>query len=224
LLQELRAAQQTGQIQRFSLSQPAFQLQLSWRTELTDEMKSEVVDRWTKLLYAKHEHLESRQLARLAHLYGALYAAALPAPSPTSTARDGEDEEDEEDLDNKAHALETKLVRYFEDDDDKDDAAAGGDDVEGDEDERLLQKMLRPLTESLIEAIERDTRSLIQLRLGGGGPLEGSDTEESKSNDEGIKWTSYAVAKVFHGLTTPQLPTRQWRDHVCWRRYSDVAF
>ncbi|KAE9018332.1 hypothetical protein PR001_g12809 [Phytophthora rubi] len=223
LLQEMRAAQQTGQIQRFSLSQPAFQLQLSWRTELTDKMKVEVVSRWTKLLYAKHEHLESRQLARLAHLYGALYAAALPAPLPTTTTRNGEDEdEDEEDLDDKAHALEVKLVRYFEDDDGDD--AAGGNDVEDDEDEHLLQKMLRPLTESLIEAIERDARSLVQLRLGGGGPLEGSDTEENKTSEEGIKWTSYAVAKVFHGLTTPQLPTRQWRDHVCWRRYSDVAF
>ncbi|KAG6580262.1 atp-dependent dna [Phytophthora cinnamomi] len=225
LLQEMRAAQQTGQIQRFSLSQPAFQLQLSWRVDVSDEMKVEVVDRWTKLLYAKHEHLESRQLARLAHLYGALYAAALPAPSPTTTGRSGDDEEDEEDLEDKAHALETKLVRYFEDDDDKEDGdgVVDGNDIEGDDDERLLQKMLRPLTESLIDAIERDTRSLVQLRLGGSGPLEGSD-EENKSNDEGVKWTSYAVAKVFHGLTTPQLPTRQWRDHVCWRRYSDVAF
>ncbi|KAG3241271.1 hypothetical protein PI124_g13852 [Phytophthora idaei] len=212
MLQELRAAQQTGQIQRLSLSQPAFQLQLSWRVDVTEAMKADAVDRWTVSLYVKHEHLESRQLARLAHLYGALHAAALAAPSPSR--RDVENEE-EEDLEGKARALETKFVHYFEDD------VVGGD-AEEKEDDLVLQKMLRPLTASLIEAIERDTRSLVQLRLGG-NPREESDAEEDKSSEE-IKWTSYAVAKVFHGLTTPQLPTRQWRDHVCWRRYSDVAF
>ncbi|GMF47345.1 unnamed protein product [Phytophthora fragariaefolia] len=226
LLQELRAAQQTGQIQRFSLSEPAFQLQLSWAVALNEEVKLDVVDRWTRLLYAKHEHLESRQLGRLAHLYGALYSAALPAPSLTAALCHGESKEDGENLEDKAHALESKLERYFEDDDNdqEEDCADDGNDVVGDEDEHLLQKQLRPLTASLIEAIERDARSLIQLRLGAGGPQECSDTDENKGNAEGIKWTSHAVAKVFHGLTTPQLPTRQWRDHVCWRRYSDVAF
>ncbi|KAL4139655.1 hypothetical protein PRIC2_003150 [Phytophthora ramorum] len=222
MLQELRAAQQTGQIQRLSLSQPAFQVQLGWRADLSKEMKAEAVDRWTGTLYAKHEHLEARQLARLAHLYGALYAAALPTPSPTASRRGGEDEEDEgEAVEEKARALECKLVRYFEDDDDGDE---GKDDPtdQGDEDEHLLQTMLRPLTPSLIEAIERDSHSLIQLRLGGGGPMEGSEAEEDKSEDN--KWTSYAVAKVFHGLTTPQFPTKQWRDHVSWRRYADVPF
>ncbi|KAI9984742.1 hypothetical protein PInf_006169 [Phytophthora infestans] len=204
MLQELRAAQQTGQIQRLTLSQPAFQLQLSWRVDETEEMKTEAAERWTASLYAKHEHLESRQLARLAQLYSALHAAALPAPSPSRPH-----DENEEDLESKALALETKLVHYFEDEDSD----------EGEEDERLLHKMLRPLTASLIEAIERDTSSLIQLRLGG-NPMEESSAEDR----EEIMWTSYAVAKVFHGLTTPQLPTRQWRDHVCWRRYSDVAF
>ncbi|KAF1776695.1 P-loop containing nucleoside triphosphate hydrolase [Phytophthora cactorum] len=212
MLQELRAAQQTGQIQRLSLSQPAFQLQLSWRVDVTEAMKAEAVDRLTVSLYAKHEHLESRQLARLAHLYGALHAAALAAPSPS---RHDVENEEEEYLEGKARALETKFVHYFEDD------AVGGD-AEEKEDDLVLQKMLRPLTASLIEAIERDTRSLVQLRLGE-NPREESDAEEDKSSEE-IKWTSYAVAKVFHGLTTPQLPTRQWRDHVCWRRYSDVAF
>ncbi|KAF4031631.1 hypothetical protein GN244_ATG16513 [Phytophthora infestans] len=204
MLQELRAAQQTGQIQRLTLSQPAFQLQLSWRVDETEEMKTEAAERWTASLYAKHEHLESRQLARLAQLYSALHAAALPAPSPSRPH-----DENEEDLESKALALETKLVHYFEDEDSD----------EGEEDERLLHKMLRPLTASLIEAIERDTSSLIQLHLGG-NPMEESSAEDR----EEIMWTSYAVAKVFHGLTTPQLPTRQWRDHVCWRRYSDVAF
>ncbi|KUF96881.1 Endopolygalacturonase I [Phytophthora nicotianae] len=207
MLQKLRAAQQTGQIQRLSMSQPSFQLQLSWRVDVIDEMKTEAVDRWTTSLYAKHEHLESRQLARLAHLYGALHAAALPAPSPSRS-----DDEDEEDLDEKARALETKLVHYFEDDINE----------EKEDDEHLLHSMLRPLTAPLVESIERDTRALIQLRLGG-NPMEETEAEEDKSREE-IKWTSYAVAKVFHGLTTPQLPTRQWRDHVCWRRYSDVAF
>ncbi|ETM02104.1 hypothetical protein L917_01378 [Phytophthora nicotianae] len=207
MLQKLRAAQQTGQIQRLSMSQPSFQLQLSWRVDVIDEMKTEAVDRWTTSLYAKHEHLESRQLARLAHLYGALHAAALPAPSPSRS-----DDEDEEDLDEKARALETKLVHYFEDDINE----------EKEDDEHLLHSMLRPLTAPLVESIERDTRALIQLRLGG-NPMEEAEAEEDKSREE-IKWTSYAVAKVFHGLTTPQLPTRQWRDHVCWRRYSDVAF
>ncbi|KAF4031633.1 hypothetical protein GN244_ATG16515 [Phytophthora infestans] len=183
MLQELRASQQTGQIQRLTLSQPAFQLQLSWRVDETEEMKTEAAERWTASLYAKHEHLESRQLARLAQLYSALHAAALPAPSPSRPH-----DENEEDLENSD---------------------------EGEEDERLLHKMLRPLTASLIEAIERDTSSLIQLRLGG-SPMEESNAEDR----EEIMWTSYAVAKVFHGLTTPQLPTRQWR----WRRYSDVAF
>eukprot|EP00644_Phytophthora_capsici_P013225 jgi/Phyca11/540977/estExt2_Genewise1Plus.C_PHYCAscaffold_50928 len=68
MLQELRAAQQTGQIQRMTLSQPAFQVQLSWRVEVTEEIKAEAVDRWTGVLYAKHEHLESRQLKRLVML------------------------------------------------------------------------------------------------------------------------------------------------------------
>ncbi|KAG1687657.1 hypothetical protein DVH05_004687 [Phytophthora capsici] len=205
MLQELRAAQQTGQIQRMTLSQPAFQVQLSWQMEVTEEIKAEAVDRWTAVLYAKHEHLESRQLKRLVQLYDALNAAALPAPAPSN-------HEEEEDLDEKALALETKLVHYFEDDVDEKDKS---------EEDQLL-KVLRPLTASLIESIERDTRSLVLLRLGGEGPKE--ESEESKSNAEDAKWTSYAVAKVFHGLTTPQLPTRQWRDHVCWRRYSDVAF
>ncbi|KAG1683101.1 hypothetical protein DVH05_028629 [Phytophthora capsici] len=205
MLQELRAAQQTGQIQRMTLSQPAFQVQLSWRVEVMEEIKAEAVDRWTAVLYAKHEHLESRQLKRLVQLYDALNAAALPAPAPSN-------HEEEEDLDEKALALETKLVLYFEDDVDEKDKS---------EEDQLL-KVLRPLTASLIESIERDTRSLVLLRLGGEGPKE--ESEESKSNTEDAKWTSYAVAKVFHGLTTPQLPTRQWRDHVCWRRYSDVAF
>ncbi|KAK1929128.1 ATP-dependent DNA helicase Q-like 5 [Phytophthora citrophthora] len=207
MLQELRAAQQTGQIQRMTLSEPAFQVQLSWRVEKTEEIEAEAVDRWTDILYAKHEHLESRQLGRLAHLYGALNAAALPAPAPSN------DDDEEEDLEEKALALETKLVHYFEDDTDGEDKS----------DEDQLLKVLRPLTTSLVESIERDTRSLVQLRLGGESLREGSE-EEDKNGAEDVKWTSYAVAKVFHGLTTPQLPTRQWRDHVCWRRYSDVAF
>ncbi|GMF27580.1 unnamed protein product [Phytophthora lilii] len=223
LLQELRAAQQTGQIQRLSLSQPAFQLQLSWRVDVSQDVKAEALDHWTDLLYKKHEYLESRQLARLAHLYGALYAAALPAPSPTTSQRD---DENEEDLENKARALETKLVQYFDDDDDNnaDDTERGNCDASDDKDALLLQRILRPLTTSLVEAIERDTRSLIQLRLGAEGPMSGSVNEEEERHAEPSKWTSYAVAKVFHGLTTPQLPTRQWRDHVCWRRYADLAF
>ncbi|OWZ12483.1 hypothetical protein PHMEG_00014347 [Phytophthora megakarya] len=195
MLQELRTAQQTGQIQRLALSQPAFQIQLGWRVDVTEEIKAEAVDRWTDVLYAKHEHLESRQLARLAHLYSALHAAALPTPSPTK--RDEDDEDDDEELDVKAHALESKLVHYFDDDD----VVNGNDETKSNEDEHLLQKMLRPLTSSLIEAIERDTRSLVQLRLGGEHPMDGSDAEENKAED-----------------------IKQWRDHVCWRRYSDVAF
>ncbi|CAI5745887.1 unnamed protein product [Peronospora destructor] len=222
MLQELRTAQQTGHVQHLSLYQPAFQIQLSWQVELSKKMKAEVVERWTNILYAKHEHLESRQLARLAHLYGALHTAALPTPSPIASRHRIEDEEDEtEVLGDKALALETKLEHYFDDDDDKND---GNEAESGSEDKHLLQKILRPLTPSLIESIERDTCSLIQLRLDGSDPMEGCEAEGHKNTDDGTKWTSYSVAKVFHGLTTPQLPIRLWRDHLCWRRYSDVAF
>ncbi|CAH0478143.1 unnamed protein product [Peronospora belbahrii] len=219
MLQELRAAQQTGRIQRLSLSEPAFQVQLSWQVGLSDEMKGEVVEQWTKTLYAKHEELESRQLARLAYLYEALHAAALPTPSPTASRHQVENKT--EDLEDKARVLETKLVRYFDDEDEKTD----GDEAEQcHEDKHRLQKMLRPLTSSLMESIEHDTRSLVQLRLGGNYAMKGREAVDDKDTEEGMKWTSYSVAKVFHGLTSPQLSIQQWRDHFCWRRYSDVAF
>ncbi|RLN71121.1 hypothetical protein BBJ29_006335 [Phytophthora kernoviae] len=223
MLQELRAAQQAGQIQLFSLSHPAFQLQLTWGADANLESKTKAVDRWTSLLYSKHKHLEARQLARLAHLHGALHAAAIPAPSTASLKTDS-DEDDSECLEEKAQALETKLMHYFDDDDDI--AGANGVGDVGDDD-RLLQKLLRPLTSDLIECIERDARDLVQLRLGRGGVepmMEVSEAGEGDEEPECNQWTSYAVAKVFHGLTTPRFPTRQWRDHVCWRRYADVAF
>ncbi|UIZ25664.1 hypothetical protein KXD40_006523 [Peronospora effusa] len=222
MLQELRIAQQTGHVQRLSLCQPAFQIQLSWQVELSEKMKAEVVERWTNTLYAKHEHLESRQLARLAHLYGALHTAALPTPSPTASRHRIEDEKDETKvLEDKALALEAKFERYFDDDDEKNDGIEG---ESGFEDKHLLQKIQQPLTSSLIESIERDTCSLVQLRLDGSDPMEGSEAKGHKNSDDGTKWTSYSVAKVFHGLTTPQLSIQRWRDHLCWRRYSDVAF
>ncbi|RLN88189.1 hypothetical protein BBJ28_00015935 [Nothophytophthora sp. Chile5] len=214
MLQELRAAQQAGQIQRFSLSQPAFQVRVAWKTatdQASEASRREVVERWTGVLYTKHEHLETRQLARLAHLHGALHVAALPVP-----ALRGETEEDEEgERELKARALENKLVHYFDDDEAEDDG----------EDMQLLQKLLRPLTLTLIESIERDARALVQLRLSSGGDgAVGDEVKAAEAEEEEEKWTSYAVAKIFHGLTTPRFPTRKWRDHVCWRKYMDVAF
>ncbi|RLN87426.1 hypothetical protein BBJ28_00018694 [Nothophytophthora sp. Chile5] len=214
MLQELRAAQQAGQIQRFSLSQPAFQVRVAWETatdQASEASRREVVEQWTGVLYAKHEHLETRQLARLAHLHGALHAAALPV----STLRGEAEEDEEEGRERKARALESKLVHYFDDDEAEDDG----------EDTQLLQKLLRPLTPALIESIERDARALVQLRLSSGdGGAVGDEVKAAEAEEEEEKWTSYAVAKVFHGLTTPRFPTRKWRDHVCWRKYMDVAF
>ncbi|KAL7995081.1 putative DNA helicase, ATP-dependent, RecQ type, helicase Cas3, CRISPR-associated, core [Plasmopara halstedii] len=203
MLQDLRVAQQTGQIQRLTLSRPAYQIQVSGQIKLTDDMKDEAIERWTTVLYAKHEKLESRQLVRLAHLYAALHAASLPSSTSTEKHVD-------KDLDDKAQYLAVKLTQYFEND----------NDIHADEDEELLQKLLRPLSASLIECIERDTRSLVQEGLSG---VYLTDEGTPKNNEE-IKWTSYAVAKVFHGLTTPLFPARQWRDHLCWRKYTDVAF
>ncbi|TDH72149.1 hypothetical protein CCR75_004688 [Bremia lactucae] len=201
MLQELRSEQQTGRIQRISLSQPAFQIQFSGPRNRTDAMSTEAIERWTTVLYAKHQHLESCQLSRLEHLYGALHAAAIPASFSTETRNE----------DSKVHALETSLKRYFEEEDGEID----------DQDESLLTNSLRPLSATLVESIERDTRSLMQLRLQSEGLV--IDSEEVASGEEGM-WTSYAVAKVFHGLTTPLLLSKQWRDHIFWRRYADVAF
>uniref|UniRef100_A0AAV1V1F7 DNA 3'-5' helicase n=1 Tax=Peronospora matthiolae TaxID=2874970 RepID=A0AAV1V1F7_9STRA len=220
MLQELRAAKQAGQIQHLSRSQPAFQVQLSWHADLSETTKAEIVDHFTTTLYAKHKHLESRQLSRLAHLYGALRAAALPTPSPAELRRRVHDDNLEEDLEDKARALEAKFARYF---DDYNELDVGGTD-EINEGDCLLQTKMRPLTPSLIESIERDTMSLIQLRVSDGNVMESSEAEEDMKSAEGSSWTSFMVAKIFHGLPTPQLSSRQWRDHICWRRYSDVAY
>ncbi|KAI9917143.1 hypothetical protein PsorP6_012364 [Peronosclerospora sorghi] len=195
LLQELRGAQQRGELQRLTLARPAFYVHVRCPHDERDRMDAHDVARWTHVLYAKHAHLESHQVARLGQLYGALSAAALPVPSSGGAEQETEHEANARAA--KARVLETKIVQYF-------------DDHERMGNGQWLETLLRPLTPSLVDAIERDVAALVE--------------SFRENGNKAMTWTSVAVAKVFHGLSSPRFPARAWRDHVAWRRYADVAF
>ncbi|KAI9918734.1 hypothetical protein PsorP6_012012 [Peronosclerospora sorghi] len=107
LLQELRGAQQHGELQSLTLARPAFYVHVRCPNDERDRMDAHDVVRWTHVLYAKHAHLESHQVARLGQLYGALSAAALPVASSGGAE---ETEKEAKARATKARVLETKLV------------------------------------------------------------------------------------------------------------------
>ncbi|KAI9920039.1 hypothetical protein PsorP6_015492 [Peronosclerospora sorghi] len=111
LLQELRGAQQRGELQSLTLARPAFYVHVRCPNDERDRMDAHDVERWTHVLYAKHTHLELRQVARLGQLYRALCAAALPVASSGGAK---ETEKESEARVAKARVLETKLVQYFD--------------------------------------------------------------------------------------------------------------
>ncbi|KAI9905349.1 hypothetical protein PsorP6_013565 [Peronosclerospora sorghi] len=73
---------------------------------------------------------------------------------------------------------------------------------------QCLETLLQPLTPSMTEAIKRDVAALVECFRDNG--------------KEPMTWTSVAVAKLFHGLSSPRFPARDGREHVAWRRYADV--
>ncbi|KAI9918131.1 hypothetical protein PsorP6_012741 [Peronosclerospora sorghi] len=107
-------------------------------------MDAHDVARWTHVLYAEHAHLESRQVARLGQLYGALCAAALLVASSGGAK---ETEKEEKARAAKARLVETKLVQYFDDHE-----ALSIESMENGQ----------SLTRSLTEAIERDVAALVK--------------------------------------------------------------
>lgn len=242
LLQHVRAMQQDGQIQRFSLERLAFQLDLTWHSNNVDAAtKRALVTTYTDQLYAKHEQLEAMDVGRLTRLYGALNAASLESP------RQDKDNETKDAVAERAAVLEERLVQYF------------AHESVAPQDEALMKTLLEPLTPSAIDAIEQDVRTLVRLpvfeeapdddgddgddwgdvaRTGGGRGRGGSMGKKTKSAMKTSKqltaamrhemaatrWTSYSVAKVFHGLASPCFPLVRWRDHSCWKKYEGFAF
>lgn len=217
LLQLLRQAQLDGQVQRVTLEARAFHVRVQYRPGTSVADKHALAAAIARELFVQHERMEARQLARLARLYAALSAAAVPVDSrhQANAQDDGEEEEEE-----KAQALEQKLSRYFHDEEDGD-----GADEEEAADQKLLSQVLEPLTASMVEQIERDARALVTLTQrdvdNAGGEAESTDKEEE---DARLPWTSLSVARVFHGLGSPAFPVRQWREHPLWRKYDAVAF
>lgn len=200
LLQLLRQAQLDGLVQRVTLEAPAFYVHVRYTPNTTTETKADLVAVVAQQLFEQHESMEERQLARLARLYAALSAAAVPVAAP----------EDEELDEEKASALENKLSQYFQleevDDDDAIDQA----------DHRLLAEVLEPLSMAMIEQIERDVRALITMMR--------RDVEPEVESDDELPWTSLSAARIFHGLGSPAFPVRLWRQHGCWRKYDGLAF
>ncbi|KAI9895194.1 hypothetical protein PsorP6_018603 [Peronosclerospora sorghi] len=151
LLQELRGAQQRGELQSLTLARPAFYVHVRCPNDELDRMDAHDVARWTHVFYAKHALLESRQVARLGQLYGALSAAALLVASSGGAK---ETEKEAKARAAKARVLETKLVQYFDDHE----ALA----IEIMDNGQCLETLLQPLTPSLTEAIERDVAALVE--------------------------------------------------------------
>jgi hypothetical protein len=216
LLQQLRQAQLDGQVQRVTLEAPAFHVKVQFPSGTTAEQKMKLAEALARDLFAQHELMERRQLARLARLYAALSAAAVPA------SQCNRDEEEDEETEEKASELEHELTRYFHDED----GGAGADEEEK-ADLKLLGEVLEPLTASMVEYVERDSLALVALTRRDVDAADGNGDAEDKPTDEEdaqLPWTSLSVARVFHGLGSPAFPVRQWRQHPLWRRYDGVAF
>lgn len=206
LLQAVRRAQMDGHIQRFTLEKPAFRLELQWKTQPTDADKLDFVSSWTERLYSKHIALETTNLNRLTSLYGALYAASVPATDPSQLRKQSPEELSEQEA-SHAKVLEDKLAQYF------DDAMTDPND------ELVMKQALQRLTPHVIESIERDVRSLVQSPRG-----LNEDGEEDAAASTQPEWTSYNLAKILHGITTPCFPSKRWRDHPSWRQHTATAF
>lgn len=206
LLQAVRRAQMDGHIQRFTLEKPAFRLELQWKTHPTEADKLALVSTWTERLYTKHIALEKMNLNRLTSLYGALYAASMPVSDPSQLQQRTPDELAEREVCN-AKILEEKLAQYF------DDAMADPND------ELVMKQALQRLTPQVIESIERAVRSLIQSPRG-----LNEDGEQDTTASTQPAWTSYSLAKILHGITTPCFPSKRWRDHPSWRQHTATAF
>ncbi|KAF1336454.1 Atp-dependent dna, partial [Globisporangium splendens] len=228
LLQAVRKMQQDGLIQRFALENQAFRIDLEWKRKCTTLEKKELVNSWTQQLYAKHLELEAMEVKRLTRLYGALHASSLPCQ--TSTTRAENDPEEQDAQFEKARILEDKLVQYFE------------QEHVSSEDDKLMKKLLQPLTPQALDAIENDVRNLVRLDI-----FENTNDDDEYERLNGYKknkkdqkkqlakkerehemaktqWTCYSVAKIFHGIASPCFPSAKWRDHVCWKRYESFVF
>uniref|UniRef100_K3XAL6 DNA 3'-5' helicase n=1 Tax=Globisporangium ultimum (strain ATCC 200006 / CBS 805.95 / DAOM BR144) TaxID=431595 RepID=K3XAL6_GLOUD len=227
LLQAVRKMQQDGLIQRFTLENQAFRIDLGWKRKCTTLEKNEMVVLWTQQLYTKHLELEAMEVKRLTRLYGALHASSLPCQKSTSQAENDPDEQDAQLK--KARILEDKLVQYFE------------QEHVSSEDDMLMKRLLQPLTPQALDAIENDVRNLVRLSVfdnnNGDDEYERSNGYKDKDDQKKqlakkereqemakTQWTCYNVAKIFHGIVSPCFPSAKWRDHVCWKRYESFAF
>lgn len=208
LLQAVRRAQMDGHIQRFTLEKPAFRLELQWKSQPTEADKLDFVSSWTERLYSKHIALETTNLNRLTSLYGALYAASVPAMDPSQLQKKSPEELSEQEA-SQAKVLEDKLAQYF------DDAMTDPND------EVVMKQALQRLTPQVIESIERDVRSLIQSPR---GLTDDNGQEDAAAASTQPEWTSYSLAKILHGITTPCFPSKRWRDHPAWRQHTATAF
>ncbi|TYZ62163.1 hypothetical protein PybrP1_009634 [[Pythium] brassicae (nom. inval.)] len=250
LLQHVRAMQQDGLIQRFALERHAFQLDLAWRRGARADAKTKraLVDAWTAQLYAKHVQLEAAAVGRLTRLYGALHAASREHQRRDADADDADDAaEDDEAAARRedARVLEAKLVEYF-----AHESVAPPDEAlmktllqpltpnaidAIEHDVRALVRL--PVCEAPEDGSDGDGDDWGDLARtttrGGGGGSAGKKsaamsskqaTAELRREMAATRWTSYSVAKVFHGLASPCFPLLRWRDHGCWKKYDAFAF
>nr|XP_054972090.1 ATP-dependent DNA helicase Q4 isoform X11 [Pan paniscus] len=191
--------------------------------DLTAEEKDQICD----FLYGRVQARERQALARLRRTFQAFHSVAFPSCGPCLEQQDEE----------RSTRLKDLLGRYFEEEEGQE--PGGMEDAQGPEPGQARVSAVRPGSSSgcrfpglhgacCVDAVPRELRGslmCLSTQLQDWEDQVRCDIRQFLSLRPEEKFSSRAVARIFHGIGSPCYPAQVYgQDRRFWRKYLHLSF